>query len=165
MATPATSFDPLARLLAPYRAAVEGTPTSTSSISTDPLLSLLLPSINANDDGTPSPAQNGDGTLHPVLQALLDRLPWLDVVSGVRSTEHQQELWEAALQKYGDPEIADNWVARPGTSQHESGNAIDVARDDIARLVQFLSSHPKWGNRVGRPMSWEDWHFQPSSTF
>lgn len=112
--------------------------------------------------GTPGVSADG---LDPLLAKLQNRLPWLDVTSGYRSNDRQQELWQQALAKYGDPEIADNWVARPGTSRHESGQAIDVAQEDIDRLVQFLSSHPKWGNRIGRPMSWEPWHFQPTSTF
>lgn len=115
--------------------------------------------------GGPGPVSGVDGELNPTLQKLLQRLPWLDVVSGVRSTEHQAELWQQALAKYGDPEIADNWVARPGHSQHEQGNAIDVAREDIARLNQFLASHQKWNNRVGFPLSNEDWHLQPQSTY
>ena len=39
--------DPLARLLAPYRSAVAGEQTTPASIGQDPLLSLLLPKLEA----------------------------------------------------------------------------------------------------------------------
>lgn len=102
---------------------------------------------------------SADG-LHPLLAKLQNRLPWLDLSSGFRSPEDQQRLWQEALAKYGDPEIADNWVARPGTSNHERGLAIDVSRDDIDRLVAWLSKHPRFGSQIGRPMSHEPWHFE-----
>jgi LAS superfamily LD-carboxypeptidase LdcB len=76
--------------------------------------------------------------------------------SGIRSTGRQTELWNEALAKYGDPEIADNWVARPSTSNHESGLAVDLGGDLglAVRLVDDLGL-PLW-----RPMSWEPWHFE-----
>ena len=51
-------------------------------------------------------------------------------VSGYRTVEEQAWLWEGALAKYGDPEIACQWVARPGTSAHQSGRAIDLHLGD-----------------------------------
>ena len=78
------------------------------------------------------------------------------LVSGARSTARQTELWNEALERYGDPEIADNWVARPGTSNHEEGLAVDLGGDlELAvHLVDELGL-PLW-----RPMSWEPWHFE-----
>lgn len=147
----------LDRLLAPYRSAVAGTPTTEASISADPLMSLLLPQITGGGGGAGGASADG---LDPLLQKLQARLPWLDLTSSFRSHEDQQRLWKEALAKYGDPEIADNWVARPGTSEHEEGNAIDVAKEDINRLVQWLGNHPKYGSQIYRPMEWEPWHFQ-----
>ena len=101
--------------------------------------------------------------LHPLLR---DRLLaaiqasggkiWLQ--SGYRSTERQTQLWNEALEKYGDPEIADDWVARPGQSNHNHGLAVDVGGD-----VEFLRRN---GHLFGltAPMSWEPWHGQLAGT-
>lgn len=99
--------------------------------------------------------------LHPALSEAVGRLVaasqgrvW--VVSGFRDSARQYQLWVAALEKYGDPEVADNWVAPPGSSYHERGLAVDLGGDLAlaARLVQELGL-PLW-----RPMSWEPWHFE-----
>lgn len=74
--------------------------------------------------------------------------------SGYRSTAHQQKLWEKALAKYGDPEIADNWVARPGHSHHEKGMAVDFS-GDMELLAQL---GPKYG--LYQPMANENWHWE-----
>lgn len=99
--------------------------------------------------------------LHPALAEAVYRLisasggrVWL--VSGYRSTAHQAILWQAALERYRDPEKADNWVAPPGFSYHERGLAVDLGGDleYAAALVRRLKL-PLW-----RPMSWEPWHFE-----
>ena len=78
------------------------------------------------------------------------------LVSGYRSLERQTELWNEALAKYGDPEIADDWVARPGTSNHERGIAVDLGGDiELAVALVARLDLPLW-----RPMSWEPWHFE-----
>ena len=46
------------------------------------------------------------------------------------SVEEQAWLWEGALAKYGDPVVASLWVARPGTSAHQSGRAVDCHLGD-----------------------------------
>lgn len=110
----------------------------------------------------PAPgAGGGNGGLDPRLQAALDRLlaaaegrVWLE--SGYRSAETQRVLWEDALARYGDAEIADDWVARPGTSMHERGLAVDLTGD-----VEYAASMvEQLGLPLVRPMSWEPWHFQ-----
>jgi hypothetical protein len=78
------------------------------------------------------------------------------LVSGWRSPERQQELWSAALAKYGAPEIADNWVAPPGTSMHESGLAVDLGGDlELAASLVAQLNLP-----LHRPLSNEPWHFE-----
>ena len=76
------------------------------------------------------------------------------VKSGYRTVERQQQLWDAALAKYGDPEIADNWVARPGQSNHNKGGAADLG-GDLALAHQLA---PQFG--LVFPMSWENWHVE-----
>ncbi|MGH8998206.1 MAG: M15 family metallopeptidase [Acidimicrobiia bacterium] len=61
-------------------------------------------------------AARNDGFAEPLLLA----------VSGYRSVDEQDWLWRGALEKYGDPDLACQWVARPGTSAHQSGRAIDL---------------------------------------
>ena len=56
--------------------------------------------------------------------------PLLLPVSGYRTVEEQAWLWEGALAKYGDSDVACLWVARPGTSAHQSGRAIDLYLGD-----------------------------------
>lgn len=109
-------------------------------------------------------ASSGSGTtadLHPALRRAVDRLiaaanGRIHLVSGARSTARQTELWNEALKKYGDPELADDWVARPGSSNHEAGLAVDLGGDlELAvGLVEEL------GLPLRRPMSWEPWHFE-----
>lgn len=99
--------------------------------------------------------------LHPSLQASVDRLlsaskGAVTLVSGRRTTERQSELWADALVRYRDPEIADNWVARPGNSMHERGLAVDLGGDLAlaARLVEYL------GLPLYRPLANEPYHFE-----
>jgi Flp pilus assembly protein TadG len=108
----------------------------------------------------PGDGYAGDG-LHPLLQTSVDRLlnaatGAVTLVSGRRSTERQSELWVEALARYGDPEIADDWVARPGTSMHERGLAVDLGGDLTlaARLVEHLDLP------LHRPMAHEPHHFE-----
>jgi D-alanyl-D-alanine carboxypeptidase/Putative Flp pilus-assembly TadE/G-like len=78
------------------------------------------------------------------------------LVSGLRSRNEQSALWERALDRYGDREEADNWVAPPGGSMHERGLAVDLGGDlhMAARIVAQLHL-PLW-----RPLANEPWHFE-----
>lgn len=78
------------------------------------------------------------------------------VVSGYRTSEQQALLWDAALDRYGDPETADDWVAPPGSSAHELGRAVDLGGDlDLAvELTRRL------GLPLHRPLPHEPWHFE-----
>lgn len=78
---------------------------------------------------------------------------WIN--SGDRSSSDQQSLWDAAVAKYG-PDQAANWVARPGTSNHEKGLAVDLGGD----LTLAAQLAPRFG--LKSPMSWEPWHFEMS---
>ncbi len=112
--------------------------------------SMLMPGVGYAGEG-----------LHPLLQTSVDRLlsaarGAVTLVSGQRTTERQSELWSEAVERYGDPEVADNWVARPGTSMHERGLAVDLGGDLAlaARLVEQL------GLPLHRPMAHEPHHFE-----
>jgi hypothetical protein len=100
----------------------------------------------------------------------------LSVQSGFRSIARQQELWDAALRKYGSAEAADDWVARPGQSNHGPryegyGTAVDFgvwgvtavkgqwSSDIDAKVKQIAARHG-----LHHPMAWEDWHYEPDWT-
>lgn len=76
------------------------------------------------------------------------------IVSGKRSTKRQAELYAAAIKKYGSEKAARKWVAPPGRSRHERGEAYDLG-GDIALAAKLA---PQFG--LHRPMSWEPWHFE-----
>lgn len=109
----------------------------------------------------PAPASSYAVGLDPRLAGAVDTLVRaaggaVTVTSGWRSPERQSELWERALQEHGTPEAADDWVARPGSSMHERGLAVDLGGDLglAARLIRELHLP------LRRPMSWEPWHFE-----
>lgn len=115
---------------------------------------LLRPAAIGSTDG-----------LHPDLAAAVDDIVtrssgrvW--VVSALRSPERQAQLWAEALEKHGSAEAADDWVARPGTSMHERGLAVDLGGDlaEAVRLVDEL------GLPLDRPLPHEPWHFELSGS-
>lgn len=82
----------------------------------------------------------------------------LRVSSGFRSVERQEELFEAALAKYGSPEAARKWVAPPGHSQHNHGNAADLKYLSPAALDWAHKNAAKFG--LAFPLSNENWHIE-----
>ena len=80
----------------------------------------------------------------------------LFVTSGWRSRTYQQQLFRQAVSEYGSAKKAARWVAIPGTSVHESGNAVDLGPSDA---TEWLSKH---GARYGLCQIYrnEPWHFE-----
>ena len=113
---------------------------------------LIAPAVGGSTDG-----------LHRDLAAAVQRLTTASVgrvwvVSGFRSPERQAQLWAEALIEHGSPEAADDWVARPGSSMHEKGLAVDLGGDldEAVRLIDEL------GLPLHRPLAHEPWHFELS---
>lgn len=77
------------------------------------------------------------------------------ILSGYRSVERQKQLFDAAVKKYGSVAAARKYVAPPGKSQHNHGNAVDLGGD----LKWVAANAAKFG--LYQPMSWEPWHWQP----
>ena len=50
----------------------------------------------------------------------------VNIISGYRSTEQQQELLNAKIEEVGEAEAA-KWVATPGASEHHTGLAVDFS--------------------------------------
>jgi hypothetical protein len=110
---------------------------------------LLMPSIDTVEG------------LNPLLARAVARLlsatdGAVHVVSGFRTSNEQARLWDEALDRYGNAEDADDWVAPPGHSMHESGLAVDLGGDlDLAlRMIERL------GLPLHRPLGNEPWHFE-----
>lgn len=82
----------------------------------------------------------------------------LKIGSGYRSTERQAELWADALKKYGSPEAARKWVAPPGNSQHNHGNAADLKFADPAAKQWVHANAAAFG--LSFPLANEDWHIE-----
>ncbi len=103
--------------------------------------------------------------LHPDLAAAVDRLVAASVgrvrvLSGFRSPERQARLWNEALRAHGSAEAADDWVARPGTSMHEKGLAVDLG-GDLAQAVRLID---ELDLPLHRPLPHEPWHFELSGS-
>ena len=78
----------------------------------------------------------------------------LDIRSGFRSRQEQEVLYQKYLNGTG------NLAAKPGSSNHESGNAADVYIDGVA-----LNSHPQAKAVAAElgvtfPVPGEPWHAQ-----
>lgn len=87
------------------------------------------------------------------------------VSSSYRSVEHQAQLFRSAVRKYGSTSAASKWVAPPGKSQHNYGNAIDLSIHRNGKKVsqrEFDQIIAEAG--FYRPMSYEGWHIEPIST-
>ncbi len=80
----------------------------------------------------------------------------LSVNSGWRSRAHQQELFAQAVAEHGSEEEALRWVATPDTSQHVTGDAVDIGPP---RAAAWLGEH---GAAYGlcRTFANEAWHFE-----
>lgn len=83
----------------------------------------------------------------------------LGIGSGYRSVERQRELWDAS-------DKSGKWVARPGHSKHNHGQAVDFYGDgrrlDKAppEIREWIHANaPKFG--LNFPMSHESWHVEP----
>jgi zinc D-Ala-D-Ala carboxypeptidase len=106
----------------------------------------------------------GGGNLDPALAGALRQAAAdaaydgveLYVKSGWRSPEHQQQLLDEAISKYGSEAEAARWVATPDTSPHVSGDAVDVGP---STATAWLSEH---GAEYGLCQIYgnEPWHYE-----
>ena len=104
----------------------------------------------------------------------------LFVRAGYRSEEDQENLMEDKIEAYRQEGYsqreaereAEKWVAKPGTSEHELGLAVDInaeGQTDGNRLYQWLADHSwKYGFILRYPaekeeitgIDYEPWHFR-----
>ena len=121
-----------------------------------PISAPLAPTGGANQPAAGALPQGLDSAFQTAINQLIAAAGgkvWIN--SGYRSPERQAELFAAAVKKYGSEAAARKWVAPPGRSRHNMGIAADLGGD--LELAARLA--PQFG--LYRPMSWEDWHFEP----
>lgn len=89
----------------------------------------------------------------------------LGIVSAYRSPERQSELFSAAVAKYGSEAAARKWVAPPGRSKHNHGDAVDLGfgpkgTPEYQAAVKYAHENAqKYG--LNFPMGHEPWHVEP----
>lgn len=93
----------------------------------------------------------------------------LGIYSGYRSPQRQAELYSQAVKKYGSPQAARKWVAPPGRSNHNHGNAVDMSYN--GQSLKHAPQHVKdWVHQNAKkyglhfPMAHEPWHVEPLGT-
>jgi len=93
------------------------------------------------------------------LAAMLADAPvGLTINSAYRSPELQATLYEQALERYGSEAEARRWVAPPGRSQHNHGNAVDLGFENAEARQWAHANAERYG--LSFPLSNEDWHIE-----
>jgi LAS superfamily LD-carboxypeptidase LdcB len=111
------------------------------------------------DDETQAVARLDPGLLTALRRAATDAARddvSFTVNSGWRSSAEQERLFRAAVAEYGSKAEAARWVARPGTSPHEAGDAVDLS-PSIA--TTWLARHGA-GYGLCQIYRNEPWHYE-----
>lgn len=180
----------------PVPPADEGAAADAASDEADGLLLLVNPWTPLPEDFLPGelvPVQNDqavDARAYPDLQDMLQDMSQAGlsplICSSYRSQERQQELYdnkvqrvmaEGASREAAQAEAA-RWVARPGTSEHQTGLAVDIVSLSNQMLDETQESTPefqwlaenawKYGFILRYPsdksektgIAYEPWHFR-----
>jgi D-alanyl-D-alanine carboxypeptidase len=80
----------------------------------------------------------------------------LYVDSGWRSAEYQEHLLQEAVSKYGSEGEAARWVAKPSTSAHVSGDAVDIGRSEATAWLSERGAAYGLCQIYGN----EPWHYE-----
>ena len=80
----------------------------------------------------------------------------IEVTSGWRSPEYQDQLLQDAVAQYGSKEEAARWVASSKTSAHVSGDAVDVG--GFEAMLWMKKHGPAYG--LCQIYDNEAWHFE-----
>lgn len=97
--------------------------------------------------------------LWTLIQNMPDELAGqVTIISAYRSEEHQQELYDKAVAKYGAAE-AGKWAAPPGRSNHNHGLAMDLRYGSEAARKWVHQNAARFG--LNFPMAHEPWHIEP----
>lgn len=142
----------LALVVTAFVATVGSPSVSSSAISFDGLLrgghgslgpedGVLDEGASVFDEDVPAVSELDPSLLAALRAAARDAAGdgvTLHVNSGWRSRAYQAQLFREAVSKYGSAAQAARWVATPGTSAHESGDAVDLGPD---QATGWLSRH------------------------
>ncbi len=103
---------------------------------------------------------------------------WIVVISGFRTIQQQQKLWNTQVKKLGSEQLAAQFNAPPGYSEHHTGYAVDLGDGQFPSLdltpefentaaFQWLKVHAKeYGFEMSFPpnnsqgISYEPWHWR-----
>ena len=174
----------------------EGVASDAAFNEEDDLLLLVNPWTPLPEDFLPGelvPAQNDqavDARAYPDLQDMLQDMSQAGlsplICSSYRSQERQQELYDNKVQRVMAEGVsreeaqaeAARWVARPGTSEHQTGLAVDIVSLSNQMLDETQESTPefqwlaenswKYGFILRYPedksektgIAYEPWHFR-----
>ncbi|WP_445152695.1 M15 family metallopeptidase [Baekduia sp. Peel2402] len=111
------------------------------------------------DDDVPGVAKLDPALLSALRQAAADAAAdgvSFVVDSGWRSADYQQHLLDEAVSKYGSAAEAARWVATPDTSEHVSGNAVDLGPSAAAAWLSERGAQYGLCRIYGN----EPWHFE-----
>lgn len=180
----------------PAPPADEGAAADAAFGEADGLLLLVNPWTPLPEDFVPGelvPVQNDqavDARAYPDLQNMLGDMSQAGlsplICSSYRSQERQQELYDNKVQRVMDEGAsleaaqaeAARWVARPGTSEHQTGLAVDIVSLSNQMLDETQESTPefqwlaenawKYGFILRYPndksektgIAYEPWHFR-----
>lgn len=126
-----------------------------------------------------------DSRIYPDLQKMFDEARamglQLFVREGYRTGEEQRQIYESKIQAYRQEgysktdakTLAEEWVALPGTSEHEIGLAVDInadtsvsSREDVyswlennAHRFGFILRYPQ-GKSQWTGVEYEPWHYR-----
>lgn len=126
-----------------------------------------------------------DSRIYPALQAMFDDARaegvYPIVRDGYRTTQEQQDLMAEKFQAYRSEgysrsqakKAAEDWVAIPGTSEHQLGSAVDINADNAkcsndvvyawlaenAHEYGFILRYPQ-GKEELTGISYEPWHYR-----
>jgi D-alanyl-D-alanine carboxypeptidase len=120
---------------------------------------LLPGGVTASDGALAGIARLSPALLDALRQASGDAARQgvvIQVNSGWRSTEYQDQLLQEAVTQYGSEAEAARWVATSATSAHVAGEAIDIGSFDA---VAWLSAHGA-GYGLCQTYENESWHFE-----
>jgi D-alanyl-D-alanine carboxypeptidase len=108
------------------------------------------------DDGYPAVNRLEPQLLAAVRVAAVESGLTFEVSSGWRSEDYQRQVFEQAVDRYGSEEAASTWAARPGTSIHERGDAVDISNP--AAAAWLAENGAEYG--LCQIYANEPWHFE-----
>lgn len=144
-----------------------------------------LPSNYAVELTELSNGERVDSRIYPALQEMFDDARAQGVYpivrDGYRTGEEQQDLMDEKIQAYRSEgysrsdakKAAEDWVALPGTSEHQLGSAVDInaekeksTNEDVyvwlaenAHEYGFILRYPQ-GKEEITGISYEPWHYR-----